>query len=171
MPFGAEHSEGDNARFFMLCVRVWQSPSVSEEKEQSCTALGTEVVLTFLPAGEWVIQRLIIMWMNSHLFARFSLSVGPFGQEADRAICAASAVHQADQTCRRIISQTMKEAKGTWGTAEVQHSQGVSWHRKVNLWNPSGLIGFPTLQLWPRQYPSEAVPELLNSTSQSYGKW
>ncbi|NXO02755.1 PSTK kinase, partial [Rhinopomastus cyanomelas] len=32
-------------------------------------------------------------------------------KEADRAICAASAVHQADQMCRRIISQTMKEAK------------------------------------------------------------
>uniref|UniRef100_A0A669PWB2 Phosphoseryl-tRNA kinase n=1 Tax=Phasianus colchicus TaxID=9054 RepID=A0A669PWB2_PHACC len=32
-------------------------------------------------------------------------------EEADRAICAASTVHQADQTCRRIISQTMKEAK------------------------------------------------------------
>ncbi|XP_026707359.1 L-seryl-tRNA(Sec) kinase, partial [Athene cunicularia] len=32
-------------------------------------------------------------------------------KEADRAICAASAVHQADQACRRIISQTMKAAK------------------------------------------------------------
>ncbi|CAN0187593.1 unnamed protein product [Bubo scandiacus] len=32
-------------------------------------------------------------------------------KEADRAICAASAVHQADQTCRRIVSQTMKDAK------------------------------------------------------------
>ncbi|XP_010085316.1 PREDICTED: L-seryl-tRNA(Sec) kinase, partial [Pterocles gutturalis] len=32
-------------------------------------------------------------------------------KEADRAICAANAVHQADQTCRRIISQTMKDAK------------------------------------------------------------
>ncbi|XP_054687132.1 L-seryl-tRNA(Sec) kinase [Grus americana] len=32
-------------------------------------------------------------------------------KEADRATCAASAVHQADQTCRRIISQTMKDAK------------------------------------------------------------
>ncbi|XP_027661291.2 L-seryl-tRNA(Sec) kinase isoform X1 [Falco cherrug] len=32
-------------------------------------------------------------------------------KEADRAICAASAVHQADQTCRRIISQAMKDAK------------------------------------------------------------
>ncbi|NWU70140.1 PSTK kinase, partial [Pterocles burchelli] len=32
-------------------------------------------------------------------------------KEADRAICAASAVHQADQMCRRIISQTMKDAK------------------------------------------------------------
>uniref|UniRef100_A0A8B9FQP6 Phosphoseryl-tRNA kinase n=1 Tax=Amazona collaria TaxID=241587 RepID=A0A8B9FQP6_9PSIT len=32
-------------------------------------------------------------------------------QEADRAICAASAVHQADQTCRRLVSQAMKEAR------------------------------------------------------------
>ncbi|XP_006025206.1 L-seryl-tRNA(Sec) kinase [Alligator sinensis] len=30
---------------------------------------------------------------------------------ADRAICAASILHQADQTFRRIISQTMKDAK------------------------------------------------------------
>ncbi|KFZ48600.1 L-seryl-tRNA(Sec) kinase, partial [Podiceps cristatus] len=33
-------------------------------------------------------------------------------KEADRAICAASTVHRADQTCRRIISQAMKDAKG-----------------------------------------------------------
>ncbi|NXI45951.1 PSTK kinase, partial [Galbula dea] len=32
-------------------------------------------------------------------------------KEADRARCAASTVHQADQMCRRIISQTMKDAK------------------------------------------------------------
>ncbi|XP_062436106.1 L-seryl-tRNA(Sec) kinase isoform X2 [Rhea pennata] len=32
-------------------------------------------------------------------------------KEVDRAICAASTVHQADQTFRRIISQTMKDAK------------------------------------------------------------
>ncbi|NWI61826.1 PSTK kinase, partial [Calyptomena viridis] len=32
-------------------------------------------------------------------------------KEADRAICAASAVHQADQTCRRVISQLMKDAR------------------------------------------------------------
>ncbi|KAJ7422373.1 disintegrin and metalloproteinase domain-containing protein 9-like protein [Willisornis vidua] len=32
-------------------------------------------------------------------------------KEADRAICAASAVHQADQTCRRVISQAMKDAR------------------------------------------------------------
>ncbi|NXQ83199.1 PSTK kinase, partial [Nyctibius grandis] len=32
-------------------------------------------------------------------------------KEADRATCAASTVHQADQMCRRIISQTMKDAK------------------------------------------------------------
>ncbi|NXT81249.1 PSTK kinase, partial [Zapornia atra] len=32
-------------------------------------------------------------------------------KEEDRAICAASTVHQADQMCRRIISQTMKDAK------------------------------------------------------------
>ncbi|NWH81545.1 PSTK kinase, partial [Piaya cayana] len=32
-------------------------------------------------------------------------------KEADRAACAASTVHQADQACRRIISQAMKDAK------------------------------------------------------------
>ncbi|NXG09217.1 PSTK kinase, partial [Sakesphorus luctuosus] len=32
-------------------------------------------------------------------------------KEADRALCAASAVHQADQTCRRLISQAMKDAR------------------------------------------------------------
>ncbi|NXN27934.1 PSTK kinase, partial [Nycticryphes semicollaris] len=32
-------------------------------------------------------------------------------KEADRAICAASAIHQADGTCRRIISRAMKDAK------------------------------------------------------------
>ncbi|XP_019411004.1 PREDICTED: L-seryl-tRNA(Sec) kinase [Crocodylus porosus] len=32
---------------------------------------------------------------------------------ADRAICAASILHQADQTFRRMISQTMKDAKGS----------------------------------------------------------
>nr|XP_009668868.1 PREDICTED: L-seryl-tRNA(Sec) kinase [Struthio camelus australis] len=32
-------------------------------------------------------------------------------KEVDRAICAASTVHQADQTFRRVISQTMKDAK------------------------------------------------------------
>ncbi|KAK4820978.1 hypothetical protein QYF61_009444 [Mycteria americana] len=40
-------------------------------------------------------------------------------KEADRAICAASTVHQADQTCRRIISQTMKDAKGTCSVFQV----------------------------------------------------
>ncbi|NXS94140.1 PSTK kinase, partial [Jacana jacana] len=35
----------------------------------------------------------------------------PEEKEADRAICAASAVHQADGTCRRIISGAMKDAK------------------------------------------------------------
>ncbi|NXD79341.1 PSTK kinase, partial [Halcyon senegalensis] len=40
-------------------------------------------------------------------------------KEADRAICAASTVHQADRMCRRVISQAMKDAKGTCGTLEV----------------------------------------------------
>uniref|UniRef100_A0A8C9NH40 Phosphoseryl-tRNA kinase n=1 Tax=Serinus canaria TaxID=9135 RepID=A0A8C9NH40_SERCA len=41
----------------------------------------------------------------------FFLAGGP-GQEAARAICAASAVHQADQACRRAISEAMQDAKG-----------------------------------------------------------
>ncbi|XP_027510997.1 L-seryl-tRNA(Sec) kinase [Corapipo altera] len=32
-------------------------------------------------------------------------------KDTDRAICAASAVHQADQACRRVISQAMKDAR------------------------------------------------------------
>ncbi|NXY81043.1 PSTK kinase, partial [Alcedo cyanopectus] len=32
-------------------------------------------------------------------------------KEVDRAICAASTIHQADQRCRHIISQAMKDAK------------------------------------------------------------
>lgn len=32
-------------------------------------------------------------------------------KEADRAVCSSSALHQADQALRRIVSQTMKEAK------------------------------------------------------------
>ncbi|NWW54555.1 PSTK kinase, partial [Pedionomus torquatus] len=35
----------------------------------------------------------------------------PEEKEADRAICAASAIHQADGTCRRIVSRAMKDAK------------------------------------------------------------
>lgn len=35
----------------------------------------------------------------------------------DRAICAASSLHQADQALRRMVSQTMKSAKGTTSKA------------------------------------------------------
>ncbi|NXP07828.1 PSTK kinase, partial [Thinocorus orbignyianus] len=35
----------------------------------------------------------------------------PEEKEADRAICAVSAIHQADGACRRIVSQAMKDAK------------------------------------------------------------
>lgn len=33
-------------------------------------------------------------------------------QEADRLKCATSVVHQADQACRRLISEAMKTARG-----------------------------------------------------------
>ncbi|XP_014800702.1 PREDICTED: L-seryl-tRNA(Sec) kinase [Calidris pugnax] len=36
----------------------------------------------------------------------------PEQKEVDRAICAASTIHQADGMCRRVISQAMKDAKG-----------------------------------------------------------
>uniref|UniRef100_A0A672TTF8 Phosphoseryl-tRNA kinase n=1 Tax=Strigops habroptila TaxID=2489341 RepID=A0A672TTF8_STRHB len=55
-------------------------------------------------------------------------------KEADRAICAASAVHQADQTCRRLISQAMKEARGKcslfWGLA---HEVGLSLGHSLGI--------------------------------------
>lgn len=53
--------------------------------------------------------------VNSRCLLVFFLPGGP-GQEAARAICAASAVHQADQACRRVISQAMQDAKGTSST-------------------------------------------------------
>lgn len=33
-------------------------------------------------------------------------------QEADRLKCATNVLHQADQACRRLISEAMKTAKG-----------------------------------------------------------
>lgn len=33
-------------------------------------------------------------------------------QEADRLKCATNVLHQADQACRRLISEGMKTAKG-----------------------------------------------------------
>lgn len=33
-------------------------------------------------------------------------------QEADRLKCASSVVHQADQACRRLVSEAMKTARG-----------------------------------------------------------
>ncbi|XP_052426695.1 L-seryl-tRNA(Sec) kinase isoform X2 [Carassius gibelio] len=33
-------------------------------------------------------------------------------KEADRRLCASSALHQADQTCRRLVSQTVASARG-----------------------------------------------------------
>ncbi|KAF6110937.1 phosphoseryl-tRNA kinase [Phyllostomus discolor] len=36
-------------------------------------------------------------------------------KETDRIVCSTNILHQADQMLRRIVSQTMKEAKGTLG--------------------------------------------------------
>lgn len=42
----------------------------------------------------------------------FLLFVSYMFQEADRLKCATSVVHQADQACRRLISEAMKTARG-----------------------------------------------------------
>ncbi|XP_063996036.1 L-seryl-tRNA(Sec) kinase [Pogoniulus pusillus] len=74
-------------------------------------------------------------------------------KEADRAVCAASAIHQADQSCRRIISQAMRDAKDKKvlpgemkSLAEELHElkaellealrQGTCWKGQVCLENP-----------------------------------
>ncbi|KAM4637134.1 L-seryl-tRNA(Sec) kinase [Discoglossus pictus] len=41
-------------------------------------------------------------------------------KDKDRAICAASILHQADQSLRRLISETMKTMKGTISAQEVK---------------------------------------------------
>lgn len=41
-------------------------------------------------------------------------------QEADRLKCATNVLHQADQACRRLISEGMKTAKGqSWTTLKL----------------------------------------------------
>ncbi|NXA08507.1 PSTK kinase, partial [Sapayoa aenigma] len=64
------------------------SEYISEDNEQIINLLATALENPVVPNEEDTEQK-----------------------EADRAICAASAVHQADQTCRRVISQAMKGAR------------------------------------------------------------
>ncbi|XP_049552741.1 L-seryl-tRNA(Sec) kinase isoform X1 [Orcinus orca] len=49
-------------------------------------------------------------------------------KETDRIICSTNILHQADQTLRRIVSQTMKEAKGSGraGSAAMAHGPSRS---------------------------------------------
>ncbi|RVE59738.1 hypothetical protein OJAV_G00191560 [Oryzias javanicus] len=46
-------------------------------------------------------------------------------KEADRQKCATSVVHQADQACRRLISETMKTAKDHQITSEDMRSLAI----------------------------------------------
>ncbi len=43
-------------------------------------------------------------------------------QEADRLKCATSVIHQADQACRRLISDAMKTARGELFASFKQHT-------------------------------------------------
>lgn len=45
----------------------------------------------------------------------------PVLQEADRLRCVTSVLHQADQACRRLISETMKTAKGQARALRLAH--------------------------------------------------
>lgn len=84
-----------------------------EDMEQKVALLGFRAQLWGLP--EVLLMccfQIAFQKSNSECFLVFFLAGGP-GQEAARAICAASAVHQADQACRRVISQAMQDAKGT----------------------------------------------------------
>ncbi|XP_061666650.1 L-seryl-tRNA(Sec) kinase-like [Syngnathoides biaculeatus] len=47
-------------------------------------------------------------------------------KEADRQRCAASVIHQADQACRRLISEAMKKARETG--ASSQHMRSLAAH-------------------------------------------
>lgn len=47
-------------------------------------------------------------------------------QEADRLKCASSVVHQADQACRRLISEAMKTARGEQRATIMSHSSHLT---------------------------------------------
>lgn len=57
-------------------------------------------------------------------------------QETDRIICSTNVLHQADQTLRRIVSQTMKEAKGMPGGC-----LGFGW-------SDAAAVPVPSTQRW-----------------------
>lgn len=51
----------------------------------------------------------------------------PVLQEADRLRCATSVLHQADQACRRLISEAMKTAKGQARALRLAHLLSCSF--------------------------------------------
>lgn len=85
-----------------------------EDTEQKVALLGFRAQLWGLPEVLLMccFQTALQKSSKFKAFACFLPSWWP-GQEAARAICAASVVHQADQACRRVISQAMQDAKGT----------------------------------------------------------
>lgn len=87
---------------------------IEEDTEQKVALLGFRAQLWGLPEVLLMccFQTALQKSSKFKAFACFLPSWWP-GQEAARAICAASVVHQADQACRRVISQAMQDAKGT----------------------------------------------------------
>uniref|UniRef100_A0A8D0KTT5 Phosphoseryl-tRNA kinase n=1 Tax=Strix occidentalis caurina TaxID=311401 RepID=A0A8D0KTT5_STROC len=87
--------------------------------DQTIYLMARKIEMPDLKKNAWEQNSLILKSFDctledeyaTGLMLGFSLSTVFMNGEADRAICAASAVHQADQTCRRIVSQTMKDAK------------------------------------------------------------
>ncbi|NXX54851.1 PSTK kinase, partial [Scopus umbretta] len=88
--------------------------------DQTIHLMARKIEMPDLKKNAWERNSLILKSVDctsedkyaAGLMLGFSMSnVFINGREADRAICAASPVHQADRTCRRIISQTMKDAR------------------------------------------------------------
>ncbi len=83
-------------------------------------------------------------------------------QEADRLKCATSVVHQADQACRRLISEAMKTARGrSWASSILNN-----FHFTVCHFQPLHNDHFVTFAL-ENQVPAEHMRSLAARLNES----
>ncbi|NXJ68931.1 PSTK kinase, partial [Rostratula benghalensis] len=94
--------------------------------EQTISLMARKIEMPDLKKNAWERNSLVLKSLDCtsedeyHIISLLATALenpvkqheeNPEEKELDRAICAASAIHQADGRCRRIISQAMKDTK------------------------------------------------------------